>query len=115
MLAVVAAKDGWTRVRFPSRSGSNPISQLRTVAGVASMMPIASGAIGLGLLTRNKRTGVNFFTSTFGRTLLAATGVHLHVLGKENLTAERPAVFIFNHRNQADPMIATIPRRPSKG
>jgi putative phosphoserine phosphatase/1-acylglycerol-3-phosphate O-acyltransferase len=28
------------------------------------------------------------------------------VLGKENLTAERPAVFIFNHRNQADPLIA---------
>jgi len=28
------------------------------------------------------------------------------VLGRENLTAQRPAVFIFNHRNQADPMIA---------
>jgi len=28
------------------------------------------------------------------------------VLGKENLTAQRPAVFIFNHRNQVDPMIA---------
>src|SRR5262249_52981342 len=30
----------------------------------------------------------------------------LTVLGDENLTAERPAVFIFNHRNQVDPMIA---------
>ena len=28
------------------------------------------------------------------------------MLGKENLTAKRPAVFIFNHRNQADPLIA---------
>jgi putative phosphoserine phosphatase/1-acylglycerol-3-phosphate O-acyltransferase len=28
------------------------------------------------------------------------------VLGAENLRAQRPAVFIFNHRNQADPMIA---------
>ena len=28
------------------------------------------------------------------------------MLGKENLTAQRPAVFIFNHRNQVDPMIA---------
>ena len=83
-----------------------PVSQLRTVAGVASMVPIAAGAIGLGLLTRNRRTGVNFFTSTFGRALLTATGVNLNVLGKENLTAQRPAVFIFNHRNQADPMIA---------
>jgi putative phosphoserine phosphatase/1-acylglycerol-3-phosphate O-acyltransferase len=105
-LAAVAAKRGWPVLRFTSRSGSSPISQLRTVAGVASMMPIAAGAVGLGLLTRNRRTGVNFFTSTFGRTLLTATGVNLNVLGKENLTAQRPAVFIFNHRNQVDPIIA---------
>src|SRR5258707_476582 len=105
-LAAVAAKRGWPVLRFSSRSGSNPVSQLRTAAGIASMVPIAAGALGLWLLTRNKRTGVNFFTSTFGRTLLAATGVNLKVLGRENLTAERPAVFIFNHRNQADPMIA---------
>ena len=69
-LAAVAAKRGWPVLRFSSRSGSSPVSQLRTAAGIASMMPIAAGAIGLGLLTRNRRTGVNFFTSTFGRTLL---------------------------------------------
>ncbi len=70
------------------------------------MVPIAAGALGLGLLTRNKRTGVNFFTSAFGRALLTATGVNINLLGKENLTAKRPAVFIFNHRNQVDPIIA---------
>jgi putative phosphoserine phosphatase/1-acylglycerol-3-phosphate O-acyltransferase len=105
-LAAVAAKRGWPVLRFTSRSGSNPVSQLRTAAGIASMVPIAAGALGLGLLTRNKRTGVNFFTSTFGKTLLTTIGVNLNVLGKENLTAHRPAVFIFNHRNQADPLIA---------
>ena len=105
-MAAVAAKRGWPVLRFSSRSGSNPVSQLRTAAGVASMVPIAAGALGLGLLTRNKRTGVNFFTSAFGRTLLTATGVNLNVLGKENLTKQRPAVFIFNHRNQVDPVIA---------
>jgi putative phosphoserine phosphatase/1-acylglycerol-3-phosphate O-acyltransferase len=105
-LAAVAAKRGWPVLRFSSRSGSNPVSQLRTAAGIASMVPIAAGAIGLGLLTRNRRTGVNFFTSTFGRTLLTTIGVSLNVLGEENLTAKRPAVFIFNHRNQADPLIA---------
>ncbi|MGV0794170.1 HAD-IB family hydrolase [Mycolicibacterium sp. XJ1819] len=105
-LAAVAAKRGWPVLRFTSRSGSNPISQIRTAAGIATMMPIAAGAIGLGLLTRNKRTGVNFFTSTFGRTLLGTVGIDLNVLGRENLTKQRPAVFIFNHRNQADPLIA---------
>jgi len=106
-LAAVAAKRGWPVLRFTSRSGSNPVSQLRTAAGVASMVPIAAGALGLGLLTRNKRTGVNFFTSAFGRSLLTATGVNINLLGKENLNAQRPAVFIFNHRNQVDPVIAT--------
>lgn len=105
-LAAVAAKRGWPVLRFTSRSGSSPMAQLRTVAGVASLMPVAAGAIGWGLLNRNRRSGVNFFTSTWSRVLLAATGVNLNVLGEENLTAQRPAVFIFNHRNQADPIIA---------
>lgn len=67
---------------------------------------MAAGAIGLGLLTRNKRVGVNFFTSNWSKLLMLTTGIGLNVLGEENLTKQRPAVFIFNHRNQADPMIA---------
>lgn len=105
-MAAVAEKRGWPVLRFSSRSGASPVSQVRTVAGIATMVPVAAGALGLGLLTRNKRTGVNFFTSVFGRTLLTTIGINLQVLGKENLTAQRPAVFIFNHRNQADPLIA---------
>ena len=105
-MAAVAEKRGWPVLRFSSRSGASPVSQVRTVAGIASMVPVAAGALGVGLLTRNKRAGVNFFTSVFGRTLLATIGINLHILGKENLTAKRPAVFIFNHRNQADPLIA---------
>jgi putative phosphoserine phosphatase/1-acylglycerol-3-phosphate O-acyltransferase len=105
-LAAVAAKRGWPVLRFTSRSGSNPLSQIRTAAGIASMAPLAAAGLGVGLLSRSKRTGVNFFTSAFGRTLLTTIGVDLNVLGKENLTAQRPAVFIFNHRNQADPLIA---------
>ncbi|MGV0716953.1 HAD-IB family hydrolase/lysophospholipid acyltransferase family protein [Mycolicibacterium sp. XJ662] len=105
-LAAVAAKRGWPVLRFSSRSGSSPVSQLRTAAGIATMVPIAASALGLGMLTRSKRTGVNFFTAAFGRALMTAIGVNINVLGKENLTAKRPAVFIFNHRNQADPLIA---------
>jgi putative phosphoserine phosphatase / 1-acylglycerol-3-phosphate O-acyltransferase len=89
-----------------SRSTGSPVSALRTAVGLASMVPIAAGAVGVGLLAQNKRRGVNFFTSNFGQTLLAATGVNVNVIGEENLTAQRPAVFIFNHRNQVDPFIA---------
>ena len=73
---------------------------------MASMVPVAAGAVGLGPADAQQAPGVNFFTSAFGRPLLTATGVNLNVLGKENLTAQRPAVFIFNHRNQVDPVIA---------
>lgn len=105
-LAAVAAKRGWPVLKFSSRSGSSPVSQLRTLASLAAIPTVAAGAIGLGLLTRNKRTGVNFFTSNWSKLLMLTTGIELNVLGEENLTAQRPAVFIFNHRNQADPMIA---------
>ena len=105
-MEAVAVKRGWPVLRFTSRSGSSPVSQIRTVAGIASLVPAAAGALGLGLLTRNRRVGVNFFTSTWSRLLMTSIGIDLNVIGEENLTAERPAVFLFNHRNQADPFIA---------
>lgn len=77
-----------------------------TLAGLSTIVPVAAGAVGIGVLTGSRRRGVNFFTSTFSQLLLATSGVHLNVIGKENLTAQRPAVFIFNHRNQVDPVIA---------
>jgi putative phosphoserine phosphatase / 1-acylglycerol-3-phosphate O-acyltransferase len=104
-MAAVARRRGWPILRFTSRSGGGIGAQLRTLVGVGSMFPVAAGAVGIGLLTRSRRRGVNFFTSTWSQLLLAASGVHLNVIGAENLTAERPAVFIFNHRNQADPVI----------
>lgn len=105
-LQAVAVKRGWPILKFTSRSGSSPVAQLRTVAGIASLLPAAAGGLGLGLLTRNRRTGVNFFTAAWTRLLMTSIGIDLNVLGEENLTAKRPAVFLFNHRNQADPFIA---------
>lgn len=105
-MAAVAKRRGWPILRFSSRGPVGLRRQLRTLAGFGSMFPVAAGAVGVGVLTRNRRRGVNFFTSTFSQLSLAIAGVHLNVIGKENLTAQRPAVFIFNHRNQVDPVIA---------
>jgi putative phosphoserine phosphatase/1-acylglycerol-3-phosphate O-acyltransferase len=104
-MAAVAKRRGWPILRFTSRSGGGITAQLRALAGVGSVVPVAAGALGIGLLTRSRRRGVNFFTATWSQLLLTASGVELNILGEENLTAERPAVFIFNHRNQADPVI----------
>ena len=104
-MAAVAKRRGWPILWFTSRSGGGITAQLRALAGVGSVVPVAAGALGIGLLTGSRRRGVNFFTATWSQLLLTASGVELNILGQENLTAERPAVFIFNHRNQADPVI----------
>lgn len=105
-MAAVAKRRGWPILKFNSRGGVGLRRQLRTLAGFSTMFPVAAGAVSIGVLTGSRRRGVNFFTSTFSQLLLATSGVHLNVVGKENLTAQRPAVFIFNHRNQVDPVIA---------
>ena len=105
-MAAVANRRGWPILKFDSRGSVGLRRQIRTLAGFGSMFPVAAGAVGLGVLTRSRRRGVNFFTSNFSQAVLTATGVHLNVIGRENLTAQRPAVFIFNHRNQVDPIIS---------
>src|SRR5271156_1498696 len=105
-MAAVAKRRGWPILQFSSRGGMGFRRQLRTLAGFGSMFPVGAGAVAMGVLTGSRRRGVNFFTSNFSQLVLAATGVHLNVIGKENLTAQRPAVFIFNHRNQVDPIIS---------
>ena len=105
-MAAVAKRRGWPILRFTSRGGGGLLGQLRTLAGLGSIAPVGVGALSVGLLTGDRRRGINFFTDIFPRLMLSINGVRLNVLGEENLTATRPAVFIFNHRNQIDPLIA---------
>jgi putative phosphoserine phosphatase/1-acylglycerol-3-phosphate O-acyltransferase len=104
-MAEVARERGWPILEFTSRGGGGLLGQVRNLVAASTVVPAAYGAVSWGLLTRNRRRGVNFFTSAFPQLLLAINGVNLNVLGKENLTKKRPAVFIFNHRNNIDPII----------
>ncbi|EFG78242.1 Acyltransferase, partial [Mycobacterium parascrofulaceum ATCC BAA-614] len=87
-----------------------PIADVRRqaalVAGFGLAVPLAAGAVGLGLLSGSRRRGLNFFASTWPRALLATNGIRFTVVGAQNLTARRPAVFLYNHRNRVDPFIA---------
>jgi putative phosphoserine phosphatase/1-acylglycerol-3-phosphate O-acyltransferase len=105
-MAAVAKRRGWPVLKFSSRGTVGIRRQVRTIAGLGSMFPVGAGAVAMGVLTGSRRRGANFFTSNFSQLVLATTGVHLNVIGRENLTAQRPAVFIYNHRNQVDPVIA---------
>ncbi len=110
-LSRVAARRGWPVLRFSSRSPDSPLSGLRTLAGFGSFGPVAAGALGIGALTRSKRAGVNFLTRYWPETVLALNGVKLNVTGAENVNAQRPAVFLFNHRNNFDVfMVAALVR-----
>jgi putative phosphoserine phosphatase / 1-acylglycerol-3-phosphate O-acyltransferase len=110
-LTRVAIRRGWPILRFSSRGSGGPLTLIRTLAGVGSLGPVAAGALGIGVLTRSKRNGVNFLTRYWPETLLALNGVRLNVAGAENLTARRPAVFLFNHRNNFDVfMVAALVR-----
>ncbi len=104
-MRAAARRNGWPILEFNSRGRGGLVGQVRNLLGVSSIVPAAYGAIGWGLLTRSRRRGVNFFTTAFPQLLLGINGVNLHVLGEENLKRRRPAVFIFNHRNNIDPVI----------
>lgn len=82
------------------------VSQLRTIVGLGSIIPVAAGAIGIAGISRNRRRGVNFFTNIWPGFVLTTAGVGIDVIGAENLASPRPAVFIFNHRNMFDVFVA---------
>ena len=104
-MAEVARKRGWPILEFNSRGRGGLLGQVRSLLGVGSVVPAAYSAVGWGLLTGSKRRGINVFTTAFPQMLLAINGVDLNVVGDENLKKKRPAVFIFNHRNNFDPVI----------
>jgi putative phosphoserine phosphatase/1-acylglycerol-3-phosphate O-acyltransferase len=104
-LTKVAQRRGWPILRLHSRGSGGPLGRVRSLAVIGSLGPAAAGALGVGMLTRNKRAGVNFLTRFWPEAVLALSGVKLNVIGAENLTAQRPAVFLFNHRNNFDVFI----------
>lgn len=77
------------------------------VVGFGSAIPVGLGALGVGLATRSRRRGLNFFRSIWPKLLLDTNGIRFTVIGAENLTKQRPAVFLYNHRNGVDPFIAS--------
>jgi putative phosphoserine phosphatase / 1-acylglycerol-3-phosphate O-acyltransferase len=101
-LTRAAVRHGWPVRRFSSRGSGGPLGVARRLAGVSSLGPLAAAALGVGLVRRNKRAGVNFLTRVWPGTVLALSGVTLNVTGAEHLTERRPAVFLYNFRRGVD-------------
>ncbi|MGD9794442.1 MAG: HAD-IB family hydrolase, partial [Acidimicrobiia bacterium] len=98
-LEKVANRRGWPVLKFTSRGNVGLGATARTAFGLGALGPTAAAGLVVGVVARRRRAGVDFFVKSWIDTLFASTGVTFNVQGEENLRKQRPAVFIFNHRN----------------
>jgi putative phosphoserine phosphatase / 1-acylglycerol-3-phosphate O-acyltransferase len=104
-LARVANARGWPVLRFTSRGGGGPGAPLKMLAGLATLPPVAALGVATGIVKRDRHAVMNTTACRWIDLTFAINGVKLNVTGRENLWKQRPAVFIFNHRNQFDAFI----------
>jgi putative phosphoserine phosphatase/1-acylglycerol-3-phosphate O-acyltransferase len=104
-LAGVANRRGWPVQRYSSRGPGRLTAVARNLAGHSAVVPIGALAAGAGLLNGNRRMAVDLASASAIDLLLAAAGVQISATGLEHLVAKRPAVFIWNHRNNFDPVV----------
>jgi putative phosphoserine phosphatase / 1-acylglycerol-3-phosphate O-acyltransferase len=104
-LAAVAKRRGWPIQRFSSRGGRGVDNLVRTAVGLGAASQAGALSFGVGLLRRDRRLGLDMALAHGADLLLACTQIDASVVGEEHLFARRPAVFIWNHRNNFDPLI----------
>ncbi len=105
-LARHAREHEWPIRRFEKRGGIPSLTSVaRTTAAIMGAGAIMGLGVGVGLLNRNRRDAANTVTSIGPELSLALAGVQLNIVGEENVWAQRPAVFIFNHQSGIDPMV----------
>ena len=115
-LAGLARDRGWPVRRFSSRGrpGLEPVA--RSALAYWSLLPATLTGVGVALLNRSRRDGVNLAASTWADLASALAGIDLRVEGEEHLWSHRPAVFLFNHQSAVDTLlVAKLLRRDFTG
>jgi len=105
-LAAAAKRNAWRTVRFESRGPAAPETIARSLAAYGMMVPSMLGGVAFGILNRDRHAIAEYGVNGWIERMFAVTGVKLRVHGEENLWSQRPAVFVFNHRNNFDPYVA---------
>jgi len=80
-------------------------SLTRTALAYSAFAPSMFGGLAAGALARDRNLIAEVGVNTWVDRMMAVTGVRLDVVGEEHLRSARPAVFIFNHRNNLDPYL----------
>lgn len=104
-LTEIAKERGWPLQKFDSRGQGKPVDYLRTIYATGSLVTSFVAGLPIWALTGSQREATNFSTGLFGDIAAALAGVRLDVTGEENLWAQRPCIFVFNHQSKVDVMI----------
>jgi putative phosphoserine phosphatase / 1-acylglycerol-3-phosphate O-acyltransferase len=89
-----------------AQESTDAMTVVRNLIGTSAIFPATAEGVLVGVLQRDRRAGVDQFMRRLADSLFLACGVHLDVVGRSNLDAVRPAVFIFNHKNNFDIFVA---------
>ena len=115
-LTGVAEQRGWPVHRLARQHRLTPLNVVRSAASFAGLGAGVAVGLGMGLLNRDRSTGLAVASTVGSELSLAAAGVTLEVIGQENLWRSRPAVFTFNHQSQLDvAILAALLRRDFTG
>jgi putative phosphoserine phosphatase / 1-acylglycerol-3-phosphate O-acyltransferase len=101
-----ARRYGWPVQNFTSRGTPSLAMRTRSAVGWASVAPFTAASVGIAAVRRNRRTAATDTSRRWLDLMLSTHGIELNVTGSEHLTSHRPAVFVFNHRTDFDPLLA---------
>lgn len=115
-LAGLAKDRDWPIRRFKSRGRPSLEQMARSALSYASLVPSVAAGIGVAVLNRSRRDGVNLTISSWADLATSFAQIDLHVEGEEHLWSHRPAVFLFNHQSGVDTvLLAKLLRRDFTG
>lgn len=108
LLSAHARQQGWSTLRFATRrSQLDPVPVIRTAAMFGSLLAAAGVGTVAGVLTNDRRRGVDVATSVFGRVAGPVGNITIDVTGRHHARSHRPAVFFVNHQSTLIDVLVT--------
>jgi putative phosphoserine phosphatase/1-acylglycerol-3-phosphate O-acyltransferase len=108
VLARTADQSGWPVLRFRRGPGRfDPKPAVRTAAMYGSLIGAGAAGIGVAVIGRDRRRGIDLATSMFAHIAGAVGDVQVALEGEQHLWAHRPAVFLINHQSALIDLLVT--------
>ena len=101
-LARAARETNWPVLAFEPRRLPTLESLARSVVTYAAMLGSFAAGLAFARAGGDERRAADLGTCVASDLSLLAAGIKVEVVGKENLWAKRPAIFIFNHQSKLD-------------